>query len=141
MLKDKRVWTEVIPESRHTEPEEFRTLLRYKDIGKIILVTDSVRALYPASARKGSIYRLKDGTIAGSALTMVGAVKNAVKYYSLPLVTAVRMATLNPARLLNIKYKKGLIAAGMDADLLIFDKDFNVKMALVRGKIVYQRGM
>ncbi|MBU0895234.1 MAG: amidohydrolase family protein, partial [Candidatus Omnitrophica bacterium] len=79
------------------------------------------------------------GTIAGSNLTMIGAVKNAVRACGVALADAVAFATINPARLLGVDARKGSIAKEKDADIVIFDKDFDVKMTIVRGKIAYRK--
>jgi N-acetylglucosamine-6-phosphate deacetylase len=148
-LLDERVYAEAILDLVHFHPKLFRLLAKVKDAGKIILVTDSIRAecegcrrrggrlKRPRVERRGGVYRFPDGRIAGSALTMAQAVKNAVRAGGLSVIDAVRCATLNPARLLGIENKKGSIAAGKDADIVLFDKCFNVKMTLIRGRIVY----
>ncbi|MDP2929288.1 MAG: amidohydrolase family protein, partial [Candidatus Omnitrophota bacterium] len=90
-------------------------------------------------AMTGGAYRFEDGRLAGSSLTMIGALKNAVKSAKLPLLEALKMITLNPAKLLKVDGQKGSIAAGKDADITIFDEKFDVKMTMVRGKIVYSQ--
>jgi len=139
ILSEKRVVTEVILDLIHVHEALFGLILKFKKRDKIILVTDSVTA-DPGRARlKGGVYRFKDGRIAGSALTMIGALKNAFKYCGVPLADAVRFMTLNPARLLGIEREKGSIAPGKDADLVVFDKNFDVKMTVARGRIVYRQ--
>jgi N-acetylglucosamine-6-phosphate deacetylase len=49
---------------------------------------------------------------------------------------AVKMASLTPARLLKMSHRKGILAKGMDADIVIFDDNFEVKTTIVNGKIV-----
>jgi N-acetylglucosamine-6-phosphate deacetylase len=71
---------------------------------------------------------------------MIKAVKNAVEHCGVDVADAVNFASLNPARLLGVSERIGSIEATKDADIVIFDRDFNVKMTMVRGKIVYQRG-
>jgi N-acetylglucosamine-6-phosphate deacetylase len=109
----------------------------------MILITDSVKALdrdeHDEDQIKGGVYRLRDGTIAGSQLTMIDSVRNAVRRLGIDLKDAIRFASLNPARLLGLDAQKGSISKGKDADIVIFDKDFNVKMTIVRGRIVYRK--
>ena len=130
VLSDNRVTTEVILDLIHVHKSLFRLLLKSKPLDDIILITDSVR-----NTIKSGVYRLKDGTIAGSALTMIKAVENAVKAGGLSLVNAVRLATLNPARFLGVDSRKGALEAGKDADIVIFDRKFKVKVVIIRGKI------
>jgi len=49
------------------------------------------------------------------------------------------MATLNPARVLGLEHRKGIIAVGKDADLVVLDDQFEVAMTVIGGTIVYRR--
>jgi N-acetylglucosamine-6-phosphate deacetylase len=139
-LSDNRVFAEIILDLIHVRETFFGLLVRAKGLDKVVLVTDSVKALHQKGVKKAlGAYRFAGGRLAGSALTMMGAVKNAVTACGLSLPDAVRLATLNPARLLSAQVRKGAIEAGKDADIVIFDKDFNVKMTIVRGKIMYRK--
>jgi len=153
VLMDDRVTAEVILDLIHAHGALFGLLLKSKKRDKVVVVTDSLASTEVVHSRRvglnlpygmlkgirmtGGAYRFKDGKLAGSSLTMIGALKNAVKYCGLPLLDAIRLITLNPAKLLGVDNKKGLIGAGKDADIVIFDKDFNVKATIVRGKIAY----
>jgi len=136
-LVDKRVAVEIIFDLIHVKTTLLSLALTMKKKEKIILITDSVRAEQYGCKPKGGVYRLKDGTIAGSCLTMIKAIKNAVQSCGVELKDAVAFAAINPARLLGIDAVKGSIAPGKDADITIFDKDFDVKMTIVRGRIAY----
>jgi N-acetylglucosamine-6-phosphate deacetylase len=81
--------------------------------------------------------RFPDGTIAGSALTMDAAVRNFARHTGLPIWRAVNMASLNPARSIGVDGVKGALEAGMDADIVIADGDFNVRATYVRGTRVF----
>ena len=59
------------------------------------------------------------------------------KLADVPLVDAVKMMTLTPAKLMGIDSNKGSITVGKDADLVLFDKNINVSMTIVEGKTVY----
>ena len=139
-LADGAVWAEVIADLVHVRTGLLRLLMRSKRHDRIVLVTDSVRAGHPAGVKKArGAYRFPDGRLAGSSLTMIDAVKNACGACGLGLADAVGMAALNPARLFGVDRKKGSIAAGKDADIVIFDKKFDIKMAVVRGKIMFRK--
>jgi N-acetylglucosamine-6-phosphate deacetylase len=81
--------------------------------------------------------RLSDGTLAGSALTMDQAVRNAVRFLGILLEDSVRMASETPAEILGLS-EKGSIAPGVDADLVILSTEGMVKETLVAGETVYQ---
>ena len=138
-LTDNRVVCEVIPEENHVHPAALKLLLACKGLEKVALVTDSTAAQeYPPKKRRGDVFRLKDGTLYGTALTLNRALKNAIKFLELALPEAVRLVTLNPARVLQIERRKGSLAVGKDADIVIFDRNFNIKLAMVEGKVVYK---
>ena len=140
-LASKKVSVEVIADLIHVSKRLLRILLQTKPSDKIILVTDSIRNTQYAvlSTKLDGVYRLEDGTMAGSSLTMIDAMKNAVRAGGLSLPDAVRMATLNPAKVLGVDDRKGSLAPGKDADIVIFDDEFRVQMTVVNGKIAYQR--
>ncbi len=60
-----------------------------------------------------------------------------VRLVGAPLECAVQMATVTPARILGIGSRKGMIVPGYDADLVLFDRDVNVRMTIVRGEVVF----
>ena len=61
-----------------------------------------------------------------------------IKLAGASLEDASQMASLNPAKLLGLAYRKGSIALGKDADLVAVDEDFKVKLTMVEGRIVYK---
>jgi len=72
-------------------------------------------------------------------LTMMRAVRNAVEFGTISVLDAVHMASRNPARLLGLDGERGTIDVGKRADLVVFDRRFQVVMTFVDGKLVYQR--
>ncbi|MCA0985144.1 N-acetylglucosamine-6-phosphate deacetylase [Halobacillus yeomjeoni] len=118
--------------------------LAYKNIGsdRMILITDSMRGkclqngTYDLGGQhvhlKDGEARLEDGTLAGSVLKMNEAVKNMSQLGVSPL-DLMKMSSWNAAKSLGVDDRKGSIAAGKDADLVIMDKDFNIKQTYCRG--------
>jgi len=84
----------------------------------------------------GAAY-LADGTLAGSVLTMQKALANIQNMAEVSLSEAVGMLTLNPARAARVEIRKGRLLAGYDADLLLFDRSFNLQATLCHGQIAY----
>ena len=74
-----------------------------------------------------------EGTLGGSALTMVAAIANCVQQVGLPLDEALRMATLYPARAINVADQLGTLVVGRLANLTIFDAAFQVSGVVDRG--------
>ncbi|MDX9726584.1 MAG: N-acetylglucosamine-6-phosphate deacetylase [Bacteroidales bacterium] len=105
---------------------------------RLFLISDAVeenrREAY-LHIRKEDRFTLPDGTLSGSALTMMKAVENCVKNVSIPLEEALRMATLYPARVMGIS-GRGRIEAGCRADLVAFDDEFNVQKVCLNGSMV-----
>lgn len=82
--------------------------------------------------------RLKDsGTLAGSTLRMNRGLKFLVEEAMIPFDAALNACTINPARLLGEDRRKGKLAAGYDADIVILADDYEVIQTYCRGRIVY----
>jgi N-acetylglucosamine-6-phosphate deacetylase len=102
---------------------------------RLYLISDAVeenRSGAYRHQREGERFTLPDGTLSGSALTMMKAVKNCVENVGIPLDEALRMASLYPARLINLT-DRGRIAPGLKADLVVFDNFFDVKHVFRNG--------
>ena len=80
---------------------------------------------------------MPDGTLSGSSLTMLRAVKHCVLYCDIPLYEAINMASLYPAEIISLEHKKGKIQIGYDADFVVFNNEYEVKMTFIQGDIVY----
>ena len=102
---------------------------------RLFLITDAVVAGDTGTYThvfKGDRYTLPDGTLSGSALTMMQAVANCVRYAGIPLEEALRMATLYPASLIGA-HNLGRISAGTTANLVIFDTNYNIQQVFLEG--------
>jgi len=78
-------------------------------------------------------------TLAGSGLTMDRAFRNAVEMLDIDLPQAVRMVGATPARVLGLQDRKGEIAEGYDADLVLLNRNLEVEQTWVGGKRVWKR--
>ncbi|MCC3158892.1 N-acetylglucosamine-6-phosphate deacetylase [Hymenobacter sp. 15J16-1T3B] len=105
---------------------------------RLFLITDAVEES-PEGAyrfrRAGDRFVDEQGTLAGSALTMLQAVHNCVQHVGLPLAEALRMATLYPARVLGLDQQLGLIAPGYQACLTLFDAEFQAHGTVMHGEL------
>jgi N-acetylglucosamine-6-phosphate deacetylase len=135
---------EVIADGFHVHPDIFKLLQRDKPIDKIVLVTDGLKPTEqkepPFFANNeevvfhdGAFHRKADNVIAGSGLTMIRGIKNLISF-GFSLEDAVRTATSNPARIMHYE-KKGALTPGYDADVVVFDRNFNVKTVIVKGVV------
>jgi N-acetylglucosamine-6-phosphate deacetylase len=83
---------------------------------------------------KGDRYTLPDGTLSGSALTMLQAVRNGVEKAGIPLPEALRMASLYPATVIGEQTRRGVIQPGAIADLILLDEQLNLLQVIVEGE-------
>jgi len=142
ILTDARVTAELIADGVHVDAAAMRLLLAAKGVAGVILVSDATSAtgmpdgkfqLGPIEVTvTGGVCRTAQGNLAGSTLTLDRALRNIVAL-GVPLQDAVRMLTTNPARLLGMEKKKGVLAPGADADVVLLDSNLNVAGVLTRG--------
>ena len=100
---------------------------------RLFLITDAVaesNGVYPHLLKKDR-YVLPDGTLSGSALTMIRAVQNCVEKAGISPGEAFRMASLYPARALDLNL--GTLQFGMPADFLVVTKNFELKSVFKDG--------
>ncbi|MDH5701784.1 MAG: N-acetylglucosamine-6-phosphate deacetylase, partial [Candidatus Bathyarchaeota archaeon] len=139
---------ELICDGIHVHPAAMNLLTRVKGPERVVLVTDAIRAAgmpdgeYALGKQriivKDGVSRLESGDFAGSTLTMDRAVRNIMKLVGTPLQTAVKMATINPAAVVNVDENKGSLELNKDADIVIIDDEVNVYLTIVKGKILYR---
>ena len=139
---------QLIADNVHVDPAVLDLVVRCKGVDRIILITDAIRAAgmpdgeYELGGLHVTVHqgtpRLANGSLAGSTLTLECAVRNMMAAADLPLPIALPMATSTPARALGLQGRKGSIAAGKDADLIIVDERMQVSLTMVGGDIAYR---
>ena len=142
-LEDRDSWCGIIADGVHVHPASLRVALAAKPRGKVFLVTDAmpmVGADDPSFELYGErivategVVRNAAGALAGSALDMATAVRNAVELLRLPLDEAVRMASTYPAEFLGLGATHGRIATGYRADLVLVDDAIRVQRTWIGG--------
>lgn len=142
-----RLVCELIADGIHVSVPAMKLLYACKK-DTIILITDAMRAKGLGDCEselggqkvlvKNGEARLENGTLAGSVLCMNLAIKNAVEKVGVPLETAVKFVTENPARALGIYDETGSIEVGKRADFAVLDKNYNILMTVRDGEIVYR---
>ncbi|MDC3418567.1 N-acetylglucosamine-6-phosphate deacetylase [Aquibacillus salsiterrae] len=149
LLRDDLV-VEIIADGVHSRRESVQLAFRQKTADRLQLITDAMRAkclkngTYDLGGQevtvKGNKAYLPDGTLAGSVLEMGHAFRNMIKFSGCQVEDAIKMSSTNAAKELGIFDRKGSIAVGKDADLVILDEDNDVYMTFCRGKLAYKRG-
>ncbi|MBE6445567.1 MAG: N-acetylglucosamine-6-phosphate deacetylase [Alphaproteobacteria bacterium] len=134
---------EIIGDGVHVNPNLISLLLKSKPLSQIVLITD---ALPPAKTELPPdsdlyldkvFYRKKDNVINGSAISMLDGVKNLVSY-GIPIEKVIRMACTNPAQIMK-QPNIGMIFAGKQADVIVLDKDLNLKYTFINGKQIKEK--
>lgn len=142
-LESDDAWCGIIVDGFHVHPASLRVALAAKGADKLVLVTDAMptvgsdqasfilgeRLIHIENGRCGA----DDGTLAGSNLDMATAVANAVELMDIDLPTAVRMASINPARAVGVDEVTGAIRPGLKADLALLDAEGRVVRTWIFG--------
>lgn len=143
-LADRESWCGLIVDGFHVHPASLKVAIASKPKGKMMLVTDAMASV-GAADKSFTLYGTKitakdgkcqteDGTLAGSDLDMISAVRNCVELLDIPLPEALRMASLYPAQFLRIHHSHGVISEGFAADLVAFDpQSWSVSHSWING--------
>ena len=145
---------EIIADGVHLPAALLQLIYKVKGVDRIALITDAMRAagMGPGKSILGSkkngmkvivedgVAKLPDrSSFAGSVATTDRLVRTMINVAKIPLIEAVRMMTLTPARIMKVNKYKGSVAIGKDADIVIFDENINIQSAIVGGKILYNK--
>ena len=148
VLTDDRIYAQVIADGVHLHPAVVKLLVRAKGVGRTILITDAVRAAglpdgeynllgFKVTVR-GGVPRTETGSLAGSTLTMDTGLRNLMTFAGLSLNEALMTATSTPAEAMGWSGRKGVLAVGADADVILLDANLTVRQTIVAGRVVYQ---
>ena len=136
---------EVVADGIHVPPTILRLVYKIKGVERTCLVTDSLActatdaktAFDPRVIIEDGVCKLSDrSALAGSIATMDRLVRTMVQKADIPLADAVRMASETPARVMGVYDRKGSLQRGKDADVVILDRDLNVRAVWAMGKLV-----
>ena len=145
---------EIIGDGIHLPAPLLKLIYKIKGADRTALITDAMRgAGMPegestlGSLKNGLKVIIEDGvakmpdrtSFAGSVATFDRLVRNMVTLADVSLLEAVRMASTTPARIMGVDHRKGVLAKGKDADIVIFDKDINVSRTMVGGTVVFKK--
>lgn len=147
VLTNPLIKCEMICDFVHLHPNTIELIYHMKGVDNINVISDSGHAagmeltefMVSGIMRyvKDGVVRLADGTIAGSAKTLLEGIQNLVNI-GIPLENVCKMASLNPAKTLGIDNETGSITEGKYADIVVLDKDLQVKYTFVNGKLIQQ---
>lgn len=138
------VRAELICDGFHIHPATLRIAFREMGEDGTVIISDSMKAAgcpdgdydlggQPVYVRDGKAL-LADGTIAASTSNVYKELKNVISF-GIPEKQAVKSATINPAKAIRVDDRTGSIEEGKLADILVVDKDYNIKLVIVKGEI------
>ena len=146
-----RLTVEIIPDGVHVHPLLVEKTCRCKGLDRVLFITDSSKGsgmapgtyegLIPGEPVEVTIdrgiRRKSDDILSCSAITHITGFRNAVMKFGRSIPEASRLCSSNPARLLSM-HRKGMLAAGMDADVIILDRDLRLRATLIQGQLSYR---
>ncbi|MEG0913859.1 MAG: N-acetylglucosamine-6-phosphate deacetylase [Oscillospiraceae bacterium] len=141
---DAGAYVELISDGMHVHPSIIRAVFNLFGNDRVCLISDSMRAcgmpdgeydLGGLSATvSGGCARISTGSLAGSTTCLTDCMRKAVSF-GIPLESAIKACTINPAKSVGLEKMLGLISVGRDADLLILDKDLNLLKIIQRDMV------
>jgi N-acetylglucosamine-6-phosphate deacetylase len=142
-LYDAETWCGIIVDGHHVDPIMLKLALRCKRHERFMLVSDAMPTVGSSKSTfvlQGRTIRVVDGicrdengTLAGTALDMAAAVRNAVSMLGLDIAEAARMASEYPAEFLGLGHELGRIAPGYRANLVLMDDACHVQKTWIEG--------
>lgn len=151
IVENDDVSVQIIADGVHLHPATVKMLYRMLGVDRCACITDGIQAVglpeghyvYDGSEyeSKAGVARYLDGTLIGTAIPLSEIGRRFMTYTGCSLVDAVRSISSVPATVLGLHHRKGDIAEGMDADLVLMDKSFNVYATMVEGQVVFQDGI
>lgn len=142
---------ELIADGIHVSPEMMQLIVNNLTPKRLTLITDAMRAkglsagAYDLGGQtvyvKDGQATLKDGTLAGSVLSMIDGAKQLLALENVSLRDVIMMASVNPAKSAGVYQRKGSIESGKDADLLLVDDTLTIKATIVRGQRIIKEDL
>lgn len=143
---DAKATPEIIADGVHIHPSAVRAAFKLFDDDHMIFVSDSMMATglddgeYSLGGQavtvRGNRATLHDGTLAGSATDLMSCFQIAVRDMGIPLISAIKAASVNPARAIGLEQTRGNLNVGSVADVIVLDESLNLRTVVVRGKVL-----
>lgn len=149
IMENGKISCQIISDGHHLDGKIVKFI--YNSIGaeNCICITDGVQAMglsdgeYMFNGRlyssKNGAARYTDGTLIGSTTPLLKIVKIFIGFTGCSLEEGINSVTLNPSKLLKIEKNKGSIEVGKDADVILFDENFDNKCTIINGKILFNK--
>lgn len=148
VMAERAIYCELIADGHHVHPVAMEVLVRAKGLDRIIIVTDAVpeaglpEGVYDAHNRTVVVsedrIQMTDGTLAGAACMMDHNLRQIMRAAKLSLAEAWPLTSLNAATQLGLDHRKGKLAEGYDADIVLLDENLQVALTMVTGNVVFK---
>ncbi|WP_256756887.1 N-acetylglucosamine-6-phosphate deacetylase [Cohnella sp. WQ 127256] len=132
------LYAEVIPDKLgiHVRPLMLKLIHKTKGTDRVIIITDGMPDSGLADPDEPDVNYNYKGALAGSKLTMDGAVRNMMKHASVGIVDAFRMSATNPAVVIGMEHEIGSIEQGKWANIILVDEEIHVQAVILRGEMI-----
>lgn len=140
-------YVELICDGIHVHPAMVQAVFKLFGDDRVCLISDAMRACGMPDGRydlggqmvtvKGSFATIDTGSLAGSVTVLADCFRNAVRF-GVPLESAVKAATINPARSVGLERQLGSITCGKEADLVLLDRRLSLRKVISQGRVVGQ---
>lgn len=136
---------ECVADGIHVPPTILRMVYKIKGVERMALITDALacaasdsdKAFDPRVIIEDGVCKLSDrSALAGSIATTDRLIRTMVEQVEVPLEDAIRMVSETPSKIMNVYDRKGSLAKGKDADILILDESLNIRCIWQMGKII-----
>ena len=149
IFENEDVTAQLIADGVHIHPSVLKLAFEILGPERVVLITDGMQAMGLPDGQyvyngveyesKNGAARYKDGTLIGTALGLSELVKRFIGFTGYGIDIAVKTVTENPAKILGLEDRKGSIAVGKDADLVLLDDDLSVQTTIVNSKVVFEK--
>jgi N-acetylglucosamine-6-phosphate deacetylase len=147
VFENEYITAQIISDGHHLHPAIIKMIRKNIGSHRCVPITDGVQAMGLPEGRyfyngkeyesKAGAARYLDGTLIGSATSLGEIAVKFMQFTGCSLTEAIDSVSLNPAKVLGLENKKGKIAEGYDADLVLMNKDLKVVTTIVNGEIFY----
>ena len=146
IVQRENITAQVITDGVHIHPAVLKLAFDLLGPKRTIPITDGMQAIGLGDGQfvyngvdyesKDGAARYKDGTLIGTALGLNQMLQRFIAFTNCPVSDAIKSVTENPAKILGLENRKGSIAPGKDADLVLLESDLSIYATIVGGKIV-----
>jgi N-acetylglucosamine-6-phosphate deacetylase len=146
--EDERIAVQVISDDVHVRRQVVGFTARAFGAARCALITDGMRTVGLPDGRyrfgdreyesRDGTARYLDGTLIGTSLSLLEIARRFQTYTNCSLAVAIDSASRTPARVLGLEARKGALAVGLDADLVLLEPDLSVRATVVAGEVVYE---